>query len=182
MNRRKALKVMGGALIVAAGGAGYFAATRTPRRALAPWEEAGAERFVDPRMRALSYAVLAPNPHNRQPWLIELDEQGGLTLRFDQARQLPHTDPFDRQLTIGLGCFLELLKMAANADGYAVDIDLFPEGTDPDGLTSAVVATATFKKDNAIASDPLWSHVMDRRSNKEPFDITKAVKGGDLAN
>lgn len=175
MNRRTVLKTLGGALVVAAGGAGYFATTRTPEKALAPWQTAGAETYTDPRMRALSYAVLAPNPHNRQPWLIELDEQNGLTLRFDESRQLPHTDPFDRQLTIGLGCFIELFTMAANADGYAVSVDLFPQGSDAQTLGTAIVAAVSLTPDQSINSDPLWSHVMDRRSNKEPFHTDRAV-------
>ena len=44
-----------------AAGGGTFALTRTPSAALAPWQEAGSG-YQDPRMRALSYAILAPNP------------------------------------------------------------------------------------------------------------------------
>ena len=71
MKRRKFLKVVGTAgVIVAAGGVG-FVVTRTPTDALAPWEDAGS-MYADPMRRALSYAILAPNPHNRQPWLVDL--------------------------------------------------------------------------------------------------------------
>ncbi|MEM6324789.1 MAG: twin-arginine translocation pathway signal protein, partial [Pseudomonadota bacterium] len=113
MKRRMMLKLLGGGIVTAAAGATAFATTRTPHAALAPWADAGAARYADPRMRALSYAILAPNPHNRQPWMVALDGTDSLTLFFDTDRQLPATDPFDRQLTIGLGCFLELLEMAA---------------------------------------------------------------------
>ena len=45
--------------------------------ATAPWREPGAgER--DPRRWALAHAILAPNPHNRQPWLIDLPILGRL--------------------------------------------------------------------------------------------------------
>jgi len=180
MKRRNALKLLGGMTVVVAGGVSGFALTRTPHRALAAWDKAGSTDFADPRMRALSYAVLAPNPHNRQPWLIELNEDESLSIRFDETRQLPHTDPFDRQLTIGLGCFIELMSMAANADGYSVETVLFPEGSDPQNLGSLPIATARFTRDASVQADPLWDFVMQRRTNKDPFDTTKTVSNSDL--
>ena len=57
---------------------------------------------LEPRMQALSYAILAPNPHNRQPWLVDLQVDGQVTLYVDQTRLLPHTDPFSRQIVAGL--------------------------------------------------------------------------------
>ncbi len=37
------------------------------------WEpEREAKRYDDIRLKVLSYAILAPNPHNRQAWKIEL--------------------------------------------------------------------------------------------------------------
>ena len=71
MSRRKSLALIGGGTILAAAvPIGGFLATRTPTKALEPWDRAG--NYDDPRLRALSYALLAPNPHNRQPWEIEL--------------------------------------------------------------------------------------------------------------
>ena len=115
LSRRKMIFLVGGGAVLAAGGAFGFAATRTPQTAYLPWSRAGS--YDDPRMRALSWALLAPNPHNRQPWLADLSEDGAITLHVDTDRLLPHTDPFNRQITIGLGCFLELLRMAAAEDG-----------------------------------------------------------------
>lgn len=178
MNRRNFLKIAGGGVVLAAGGAGIFAATRTPSDALAPWGLVGS--YDDPRKNALSHAILAPNPHNRQPWIISLDGDDGLTLYFDTEKQLPHTDPFDRQLTIGLGCFLELMRMAANADGYDVEVNLFPEGEDVGGLDSRPIARATFTKGTAMR-DPLFDHMLSRRSNKEPFDTSRTVPPEALA-
>lgn len=172
MNRRNFLKLAGGGVILAAGGTGLFSATSTPRKALAPWDQAGS--YPDPRMHALSYAILAPNPHNRQPWIVSLDGDDALTLYFDTDKQLPHTDPFDRQLTIGLGCFLELLRMSAENAGYRVETELFPEGTAPEGLDTRPIARATFVK-ATTTTDPLWAQVMNRRSNKEPFDTTRVL-------
>jgi hypothetical protein len=159
-SRRKVLTIIGGGTIAAAAtGAGLFAATRTPTTALAPWADVGGEE--EPRRRALSYAILAPNPHNRQPWLVDLGTADTVRLYRDKTRDLPETDPHARQLTIGLGCFLELMRIAASQDGHAVDIDLFPGGED------GPVAEARFR--GGAQADPLFAHVLDRRSCKEPF-------------
>lgn len=171
MKRRNFLMLVGGGVVVAAGGG--YAATRTPTKALAPWGQAGA--YSDPRMNALSYAILAPNPHNRQPWTIELVGSDTVSIGFDVNRQLPHTDPFDRQLTIGMGCFLELMVMAANASGYEVDLELFPQGVDDNEISGRPVAKARFSESGTVVADPLFAHVLNRRSTKESHDMTKTV-------
>lgn len=180
MNRRNFLRIAGGGVVLAAAGAGAWVANSTPRMALQPWELAGGSHYGDPRMRALSYAILAPNPHNRQPWIIELKNETEVVIRFDTERQLPHTDPFDRQLTIGFGCFLELMMMAAAFDGYSVELVLFPEGEDANGLDNRPIAHARFVKAD-VQADPLWTHVPDRRSNKEPYDTARPVEPEKLA-
>ncbi|NNE89970.1 MAG: twin-arginine translocation pathway signal protein, partial [Silicimonas sp.] len=172
MNRRNFLRLAGGGVILAAGGTALFTATRTPHKALAPWGQAGT--YSDPRMSALSFAILAPNPHNRQPWIVSLEDKDALTLYFDTDKQLPHTDPLDRQLTIGLGCFLELMRMAAAANGYLVETTLFPEGSDTAGLDGRPIAHVRFKEADTMVG-PLWAHVLDRRSNKEPFDTARPI-------
>ncbi|MCA3479100.1 MAG: twin-arginine translocation pathway signal protein, partial [Rhodobacter sp.] len=101
MSRRKTLAVIGGGVILAAtAGLGYVA-TRQPQTARLPWASAG--QGEDARRRALSYALLAPNPHNIQPWLVDLSEPDVVTLYVDLNKLLPHTDPYNRQITIGLG-------------------------------------------------------------------------------
>jgi len=92
---------------------------------LAPWTVAP---HADPRIAAAAWAVLSPNPHNRQPWQLRLIGQDSLTLHCDLDRRLPVTDPLDRQITIGLGCFAELFRLAAAAQGFTAEITPFPEG------------------------------------------------------
>lgn len=172
LTRRKTLALIGGGSILAAGGIGTYAVTRTPKSAYLPWQLAGT--YEDPRMRALSYAILAPNPHNRQPWKVDLAQANTVTLYVDRDRLLPHTDPFNRQIVIGLGCFLELMVMAAAQDGFGVSIDLFPDGASSDALDDRIVAQCTFQPGGG-APDPLFAHVMNRRSLKEPFDTSRPV-------
>ncbi|MEP4247227.1 Acg family FMN-binding oxidoreductase [Tateyamaria sp.] len=173
LTRRKTLALLGGGTILAAtAGAGYKV-TRMPLTAFEPWATAG--NYNEPRMRALSYAILAPNPHNRQPWQVDLRTDAEVTLRVDRNRLLPHTDPFNRQIVVGLGCFLELMCLAAAQDGYGVDLDLFPDGEDPSGLDGRRVAVARFIPNGATPEPDLFEQVMTRRSYKKPFDTSQPV-------
>jgi hypothetical protein len=174
MNKRDFIKILGGGMVVAAT-PGCTVLQPTPSRALAPWYKAGGG-YTEPRMRALSYAILCPNPHNRQPWQVDLSIKDEVALYVDPKRQLPETDPFSRQITIGLGCFLELMTMAAAADGWAVSITAFPEGYANDRpLDARPIAVARFSRNTTLHADPLFASVMDRRSLKEPFDVSQAV-------
>ena len=164
MTRRRALTLIGGGTVLAAAaGAGGFLATRTPHAAIAPWSAAGS--YGDARLDALSWALLAPNPHNRQPWQAELIGADALRLFRDPARDLPQTDPHGRQLTIGMGCFVELMIIAASASGHAVDLTLFPQGTGE----GAPVAEARFLPGQA-APDRLFAHIPERGTTREAYD------------
>lgn len=125
ISRRSLLLGLGGTVLAAGAAGTVFATTRTPHAALAPWQNPGALES-DPRVKAMAWAVLAPSPHNRQPWLLQLSGDNEALLYCDLDRRLPHTDPFDRQVVIGLGCFVELFVLAAGAEGYAVNVEPFP--------------------------------------------------------
>lgn len=188
VSRRGVLKLIGGGTVLAAGSAGVFVATNGPSKAArAPWREAGLE--TEYRRRALSYALLAPNPHNRQPWLVELEGDNALSLYCDLDRRLPATDPFDRQITIGCGAFLELLSLAAAEDGYRAQIEPFPDGFDGASLDQRPVAKVRFVA-NGSEADPLFAHVLQRRSNKEVYEardvppdlLAKLEKAGEASD
>lgn len=178
LSRRKTLALIGGGAIVAATGGVAFEITRPLGTALLPWQRAG--QYDDPRMRALSWAILAPNSHNMQPWKVDLSVPGQAVLYPDLDRLLPETDPFNRQITVSLGCFLELLRMAALQDGLAVEVDLFPDGEDPAGLDERPNAICRFGP-TTDAADPLFAHAATRRSNKEPYDMSRPVPAEVLA-
>jgi hypothetical protein len=177
LSRRRTLALIGGGSIFAAAAAVGYDITRLPVDAKRPWNMAG--QYEDPRMRALSWAILAPNPHNLQPWKIDLSVRDQATLFVDTDRLLPQTDPYSRQIVIGLGCFLEVLRMAALAEGMAVEFDLFPEGADDLRVDGRPVAVCRFAPTNA-ARDPLFAFVPQRRSLKEPYDTDRPVPSTDL--
>lgn len=139
-----------------------------------PWR-AAAEGFGDPRLDALAYAILAPNPHNRQPWLIRLDGGDALTLFCDLNRLLPETDPPNRQIVIGLGAFLELLRQAAAEAGYRLETQAFPEGEPYPTLDERPVARIRFVEDEAVEKDPLFGAALDRRTSRIRFDQSRKV-------
>jgi hypothetical protein len=180
MNRRHFMMIVGGGMVVSAGAASAFVVTRRPDKALAPWERAGSD-YQEPRRRILSYAILAPNPHNRQPWLLDLATPDQVVLYVDTNRLLPHTDPFGRQITIGLGCFLEVMAIAASQQGYRLDVALFPQGSDDRALDTRPIARIRFIAEKAVRPDPLFTQILSRRSLKEPFDLDRPVADDLLA-
>lgn len=174
MFSRRALLITGAASIAIIGTAGYRLLHSDLTIARQPWADAG-QSFGDARLDALSYAVLAPNPHNRQPWLVRLDGEDAMTLFCDLDRLLPETDPPNRQITIGLGAFLELLRQAAAEGGYRLDITQFPEGEPQPVLDARPVAHIRFIHDTEVSRDPLFGLALTRRTVRAPFDQTRLV-------
>ena len=174
-SRRQLLFAAGGGSLLSLAGRTLRAAAADP---LAPWAAAPSATHPDPRIRAAGWAVLAPNPHNRQPWLVELTGTDSLLLHCDLDRRLPVTDPLDRQITIGLGCFAELFRMAAAAAGLAARIEPFPEGEPAPRLDTRPVARITLGSGGV--PDPLFAGAAARRSTKRPFDMARPVTSGQI--
>ncbi|MCW5751826.1 MAG: twin-arginine translocation pathway signal protein [Alphaproteobacteria bacterium] len=179
-DRRGFIRLLGGGTL-ALGLAGSLGGCDTmPAEAIAPWR-GPAPDLRDPRLRMLAWALLAPNPHNRQPWLVDLAAPGRVTLYCDRERLLPATDPPGRQILIGQGTFLELLRLAARAEGFEARIAPFPEGPfPPDRLDGRPVAHVYLTPAPALR-EPLFEAVTLRRSAKVPFDPERPVAEPALA-
>lgn len=166
---RRALLTTGAASIVLIGtGAAGYIFTRSVEPAREPWR-AASQGFGDPRLDALAYAILAPNPHNRQPWQIRLEGRDAMTLSCDLDRLLPETDPSNRQITIGLGAFLELLRQATAEKGYRAVIDRFPEGEPQPVLDARPIAHIRLVRDADVKRDPLFGAALERRTVRVPY-------------
>ncbi|GAA0485240.1 hypothetical protein GCM10009096_29920 [Parasphingorhabdus litoris] len=168
VSRRQILVTGGASLLLLGGGFGAYVGTRSIAKAQQPWKQA-AKGFGDPRLDALAYAILAPNPHNRQPWQVRLEGDDGFIVYCDLDKRLPHTDPPNRQITIGFGAFLELFRQAAAEKGYRAEISPFPEGEPEPVLDSRPIASIKLVQDPSVARDPLFSTILNRRSTKEAF-------------
>jgi len=145
---------------------------------LRPWAASGATA-ADPRLAAMAWAVLAPNPHNRQPWALRLVGEDEALLFCDLDRRLPETDPFDRQIVIGLGCFLEVFRIAAAERGWNAVLTPFPQGEPAPRLDARPVAHIALRPGGA--NDPLFAAIPARRSAKQPYDMARALPEGTQA-
>jgi hypothetical protein len=180
--RRTFLRIAGTSVVIlAAGGAALTQVDQMPDAAIEGWR--GPPPSVsDPRVRAISFALLAPNPHNMQAWMADLSEPDVVTFVCDPLRLLPQTDPFSRQVVIGCGCFLELLRIAAAEQGYRVEQQLFPQGIWPENVVGdTALARLTFVKDANVARDPLFAQILRRRSTKVNYQAGKAASDAHVA-
>lgn len=168
--------------IALAGGGAVFAAvplagcaSAYPDEATQAWRTAGTES--DLRRHMLSHALLAPNPHNRQPWVADLTQPGRIGLVCDGERLLPETDPFGRQILIGCGAFIELAVIAAAERGVAVDVQLFPDGAPAaDALPRGTrVATLQLRDPGSAQPDPLFAQIARRHTNKGAYAADRAL-------
>jgi hypothetical protein len=173
---RRVVLAAGGLALGLVGSGAVFAVTRVPKNALAPWQGLDAPE-PDVRLDAFRHAILAPNPHNRQPWVIELVGDSEAVIRCDLDKRLPETDPFDRQITIGFGCFLELARIAACQRGHRIVVEAFPQGAPelPQRLDHRPIARLGFVRDPDVRTDALYAAIRIRRSSKVPFDATRVV-------
>lgn len=181
MNRRNFIRVVGQGSIAAATVSVSACATSSgfPSAAVEVWQGPLAE--TEPRRRALAYAITAPNPHNLQPWLVDLSEANVITVLTDPERVLPETDPFGRQILIGHGAFLELMVIALAEQGFASRVTLWPQGE----LAAQIASwsnSAGLKRPIARITlspggvkDPLFAHILKRRTPKSDYDPTRSV-------
>ncbi len=180
-SRRKFIQLLGGGVVFAAGvGTLSPASAGTyPVRSVEAWEPIAPDTEI--RRWMLAHALLAPNPHNRQPWIADLRKDNEITFVCDGERLLPETDPFGRQILIGCGAFLELAVIAAAQRGYGVEVNLLPAG-EPSATQlpkGTVVARMTVAKRDVVKADPLFSQIRNRRSHKGNYDSAKPVPAPD---
>ena len=178
---RRAVLTTGTASVVLLGlGGTWWGTTRPARTAREPWRAAGAG-LGDPRLDVLAYSILAPNPHNMQPWQIRLGHELDFTVYCDPERLLPETDPPNRQITIGFGCFLELCRQAAAESGFRAEITYFPDGEPQPLLDDRPIAAVRLVRDAAVDTDPLFAGILERRTSRLEFDTGKPVDPGVLS-
>ena len=184
MNRRNFIRIAGGGIVSAAtvtslSGCALSSALSSayPAQALEAWEGPGAE--PDLRRWALGYAILAPNSHNRQPWLVDLSAANAITLYVDRERMLPMTDPWFRQIVVSQGTFLESLVIALRERGAEPVMKLFPQGEfKPREVDARPVARISWASATTAKKDPLFAQLLKRHTAKVDYNIAQPVAAG----
>lgn len=174
-NRRRFIRLIGGGTVAAAVPLALGCSSVVPEITVQAWATPSADLGL--REFMLAHALLAPNPHNRQPWLADLRRPNEITLVCDKDRLLPETDPFGRQILLGCGAFIELATIAAAQRGYRTIVELFPQGAPamdklPGGST---VATLKLVLDANQKPDPLFGQILRRHTNKGVYDNAKII-------
>lgn len=174
MQRRDLIRLVGGGTLAATLPLLGGCSSELPPEAVAPWTASPPD--ADLRRWALAHAILSPNSHNRQPWLVDLREPGAITLHVDRERLLPETDPWFRQIMVSQGTFLETLVLALAERGVAPVVQPFPQG-EPGARTldDRPVARITWADAPAAARDPLFAQVRRRHTAKVAYDTTRPV-------
>ncbi|MBI3395600.1 MAG: hypothetical protein HY042_07185 [Spirochaetia bacterium] len=125
--------------------------------------------ITSPAMASVFCGITAPNPHNTQPWKIQIKSEKELLLFVDQTRLLPETDPPSRQIHIGQGTFIEHFVIGASQLGFAVDVEVLPDGEygpRETGLKPAARLTLLPGK----AKDSLYAEFGRRATNRTPYE------------
>jgi nitroreductase len=182
MERRQFLKIAGAAGVVAAGGGIWMSheggeltvEKRDAYAAWATWTHDGEPRPV----KLVRAAILASSPHNTQPWRFRVGESF-VEIYLDTRRKVGGLDPFLREAHIGMGCALENLLLAAQANGYAAEVTMV-EGA-LEGMSEEprlrLMARVDLKPGVRQASE-LYEAVPRRHTNRSVYDPAKALPDG----
>ena len=108
-------------------------------------------------------AVLAPSPHNNQPWRFRLDD-AGIDVLPDLTQRLGTLDPLDRELHISLGCAVENLALAATAQGSVAEVSV-----SDDPVRVRVDLRPAADSAPPIGGSELSTAIGDRHTNRGPF-------------
>ncbi len=179
MKRRTFLKGIGGITVLVVGGGvwraydqGVFSVGQGP--AYEPWKNWRTDTNEGP-LALVRAAILAASPHNTQPWIFKVGENR-IELYADTTRNLGAFDPYLREMYIGLGCALENMALAADANGYNASIALSGGKLRPikDSLEPLLVAEIDLSP-GVKKKSSLYDAIPLRHTNRGVYDTTRAL-------
>ncbi|MCI0549722.1 MAG: twin-arginine translocation signal domain-containing protein [Anaerolineae bacterium] len=171
LSRRDFLKFGGVTLIAVAGGTvlraldqGVFSVGQGA--AYEPWTNW--RDAPTPTERIVAAGILASNPHNSQPWIFRITDST-IDLFAEPERQIGVIDPFLREMYVGLGCAVENMMLAAEAEGLSPTLGLMPDPTDETHAAHLEL----------IHSSPhpskLYSVIPNRHTDRGAYDTARSI-------
>jgi hypothetical protein len=133
-------------------------------------KRANPDDYNVPIMKAITYGLTAPSPHNTQSWFVDTISDTEMLLYVKHL--LPETDPPARQIHMGAGCFIELVSIGMSSEGYIIDLEYFPQGEyelKPFEIAEKPVAKITLVKGERIEKDELYDFIYQRGTNRRPY-------------
>jgi nitroreductase len=123
MNRRAFLRDAAAALAAVSGTSLLQGCDAYSRSNHDDWPEFGPllGRIGSRLAEALRLAALAPSSHNAQPWTVRIESRDRWIIGSDRSRWLPAVDPYNRELLLAVGAFIENLVVAARNWGVEVE-------------------------------------------------------------
>jgi nitroreductase len=132
-----------------------------------PWHDWQTYKGKD-LLALVSAAILAANPHNTQPWLFQVSDSC-IDLYADTKRRIGTTDPFLREMYIGLGCALENLLLAADAKGFDRQLTLMPDREKPTHVARIDLSPGNTSESELFKAIPL------RHTNRGIYDRDRSL-------
>jgi len=133
-------------------------------------KRANPDNYSSPVMKAITYGLTAPSPHNTQSWYIDTISSTEMLLYV--KHQLPKTDPPSRQIHIGAGCFIELVSIGMSNEGYETQVQYFPQGDytlNAYEIAQKPVAGIKLVKKASVEKDKLFDYIYHRGTNRSPY-------------
>lgn len=119
---------------------------------------------ADRWLELLDDARWAPSPHNIQPWQLRIHDQATAELHCPPERLLPDTDPAGLFTSVGIGCFVECLAVAAAARSFELVTTV--TGAPPGGHDAVLALRLADGEPDALDAGLLHR----RRTSRLPYD------------
>jgi nitroreductase len=138
---------------------------------LAPWSISAdnypADSYASDQLEfLLQYALLAPSPHNTQPWLFRINTTDA-ELYLDRRRLLPVVDPEAREMVLSCGAALSNLRIATEYFSHSFQVEILPDPANPQFIARFHLGLQGETTGEDIT---LFHAITQRHTNRLPFE------------